>query len=140
LKFDGYRALAVKTGGRPRNDNDFGARYSPILKALATAPDETVIDGEVVALDPEGRPSFNLLQNYGSAGVPLHFFVFDILLLKIEDVMNEPLVKRRQLLAKRVLPQRSHPFRKGLRILRVGWTCAKGVTRLDNALFAIDAQ
>jgi ATP-dependent DNA ligase len=71
LKFDGYRALAIKTGDRlqlrPRNDNDFGARYPTILKALAPMPDETVIDGEVVALDPEGRPSFNRLQNYGSA-------------------------------------------------------------------------
>ena len=49
-----------------------------------------------LALDPEGRPSFNLLQNYGSAGAPLHFFVFDVLVLKGHDVMGEPLVKRRQ--------------------------------------------
>ena len=94
LKFDGYRALAIKTGGRlqlrSRNDKDFGARYPGILKALVPIPDETVIDGEVVALDPEGRPSFNLLQNYGSARAPLHFFVFDLLILKGEEVMNEP--------------------------------------------------
>jgi bifunctional non-homologous end joining protein LigD len=42
---------------RSRNDKDFGTRYPGILKALAPIPDETVIDGEVVALDPEGRPS-----------------------------------------------------------------------------------
>jgi bifunctional non-homologous end joining protein LigD len=73
-------------------------------------PDETVIDGEVVALDPEG-PSFNLLQNYGSARAPLHFFVFDVLILKGNDVMGEPLVKRRELLKKHVLPHLAEPIR-----------------------------
>ena len=55
LKMDGYRALAIKTGGkvqlRSRNDNDFTVRYAGIAHALASMPDETVIDGEVVALD-----------------------------------------------------------------------------------------
>jgi bifunctional non-homologous end joining protein LigD len=55
LKLDGYRALAIKTEGkvelRSRNDNDFGVRYAAIAKALAKLPDETVIDGEIVALD-----------------------------------------------------------------------------------------
>src|SRR5580700_2242241 len=89
LKLDGYRALAVKSGGkvrlRSRNDNDFNARFPGIVKALASMPDETIIDGEVVALDPDGKPSFNLLQNYGSAGAPLHFFIFDVLVLKGKD-------------------------------------------------------
>src|SRR5438094_2728849 len=55
IKLDGYRALAIKSGGtlqlRSRNDNDFSARYSDITAALQSLPDETVIDGEVVALD-----------------------------------------------------------------------------------------
>src|SRR5580700_166746 len=101
LKLDGYRALAIKTGGkvhlRSRNDNDFNVRYPGIVKALATMPDETAIDGEVVALDANGRPSFNTLQNYGSSGAPLHFFIFDLLILKGKDVMNEPRTNRRGL-------------------------------------------
>ena len=115
LKFDGYRALAIKSGDRvqlrSRNDNDFAARYSTIADALSGLPDDTVIDGEVVALDADGKPSFNMLQNYGSAGAPLHFFVFDLLVLNGKDVMGVPLVKRRELLEKRVLPKLSEPVR-----------------------------
>ena len=55
LKFDGYRAIAFKTGGkihlRSRNDNDFTRRYPAVVRGLAKMPDETVIDGEIVALD-----------------------------------------------------------------------------------------
>lgn len=58
LKLDGYRALAIKGGGkvelRSRNNNDFGTRSPSIVRALASMPDETVIDGEVVALDQDG--------------------------------------------------------------------------------------
>jgi hypothetical protein len=55
LKFDGYRAIAFKSGGilhvRSRNDNDFKSRYPAIVQGLAKLPNETVIDGELVALD-----------------------------------------------------------------------------------------
>jgi ATP-dependent DNA ligase len=115
LKLDGYRALAIKSGGtvqlRSRNDNNFNSRYPGIVKALASMPDETVIDGEVVALDEEGRPSFNTLQNYGAAGAPLHFFIFDLLMLRGREVINEPLVKRRELIEKHVLPALAEPIR-----------------------------
>jgi bifunctional non-homologous end joining protein LigD len=67
LKLDGYRSLAIKTDGRvhlrSRNNKDFDGNYPSLVKALADTPDETVLDGEVVALDAEGRPSFNMLQN-----------------------------------------------------------------------------
>ena len=105
LKFDGYRAIAFKTGGkihlRSRNDNDFSVRYSNVVKGLAKLPDETVIDGEVIALDEDGRPSFNILQNYGSSKAPVLYFVFDVMVLAGRDVMREPLEIRRELLEKR---------------------------------------
>ena len=85
IKLDGYRALAIKTGGRvqlrSRNNNDFNKRYPAIVDALADLPDETVIDGEVVALDEDGKPSFNTLQNYGSGTAPLYFYIFDLLVI-----------------------------------------------------------
>jgi bifunctional non-homologous end joining protein LigD len=115
IKFDGYLGLAMKSGGkvqlRSRNDNDFNVRYPGIVKALAAMPNETVIDGEVVALDKDGKPSFNTLQNYGSAGAPLHFYIFDLLILEGRDVMGEPLVKRRELLEEHVLPRLAEPIR-----------------------------
>jgi bifunctional non-homologous end joining protein LigD len=70
-----------------------------------------VIDGEVVAFDQEGRPSFNALQNYGSAPAPVVYYVFDIMVLAGENVMREPLQKRRELLEKEVLPKLSEPVR-----------------------------
>ena len=115
IKLDGYRALAFKKAGkihlRSRNDNDFNARFTGIVEALAPLPNDTVIDGEVVALNDDGRPSFNTLQNYGSAGAPLHFYVFDLLVLDGRDVTNEALEARRRLLEKRVLPKLSEPIR-----------------------------
>ena len=64
LKLDGYRAIAFKTGGRlhlrSRNDNDFSRPLSGRRRrAWRSCPNETVIDGEVVAFDEDGRPSFN---------------------------------------------------------------------------------
>src|SRR5262245_47328174 len=108
LKLDGYRAVAFKTGGqvhlRSRNDNDFGSRYSGVLRGLAGLPPETIVDGEVVALDEDGRPSFNLLQNHASGDVPIVFFVFDVLMLRGRDLTRESLVARRELLEQKILP------------------------------------
>src|SRR5437867_8909671 len=114
LKFDGYRALAVKTGGeiqlRSRNDNDFALRYPAIAKALSSLPNETVVDGEVVALDESGKPSFNTLQNH-ALGAELHFFVFDVLILAGRGVMGEPLTKRRELMERHIFPKLTEPIR-----------------------------
>jgi ATP-dependent DNA ligase len=114
-KFDGFRAIAFKSGGkvnlRSRNNNDFSAKYPAIVKALSYLPDETVIDGEIVALDESGRPSFNALQNYGSSQTPLLYYVFDLMMLAGKDVRGEPLSRRRELLEVQVLPKLREPVR-----------------------------
>jgi ATP dependent DNA ligase domain len=96
---------------RSRNDNDFNGRYPAVVEALARLPDNTVIDGEVVAFDQEGRPSFNALQNYGSAPGAVMYYVFDVMVLAGQNVMREPLEKRRELLEKKVLPKLPEPIR-----------------------------
>ncbi len=115
LKLDGYRAVAFKSGGvlslRSRNDNDFSLRYPAIAQALSHLPNDSAIDGEIVALDREGRPSFNLLQNHGSTHPDLFYYVFDLLIVAGNDVRGERLDTRRDLLESRVLPTLSEPVR-----------------------------
>lgn len=119
LKLDGYRALAIKTAGkvhlRSRNNNDFNAKYPGIVQGLAALPDETVIDGELVALDEAGRPSFNGLQNHGSATAPIFFYAFDVLILGGKNVMAESLAARRELLSSDILPNLRDPVREAPR-------------------------
>jgi bifunctional non-homologous end joining protein LigD len=115
LKLDGYRAIAFKTGGtlhlRSRNDSDFSRRYPAVLPGLADLPDETILDGELVAFDEEGRPSFGALQNAAPGHIAVIYYVFDLLMLAGKDVMAEPLERRRALLEARVLPRLEEPCR-----------------------------
>ena len=109
IKLDGYRAITVKAAGRvrlwSRNEKDFGRRYTAIAAALDKLPDESVVDGEIVALDASGRPSFNALQNYGSAPANLIYYLFDVPLLGGRDLRGETLDVRRNMLEGKVLPR-----------------------------------
>jgi len=115
-ELDGYRAIAFKSGDnvrlRSRNDKVFTARYPLIAEALSALPDDTVIDGEVVAMDETGKPSFNLLQNHGSSKASLLYYVFDVLILRGRDVMHEPLSLRRERLQREIIPNLRHPVRE----------------------------
>jgi bifunctional non-homologous end joining protein LigD len=108
VKFDGYRAQGIKSAAkvqlRSRNGANFNTRFSSIAKALEALPDETVIDGEIVAYDAEGHPSFNVLQNHLSERPRLQFFAFDLLVFQGVDVMNNSLEDRRRLLRRQVMP------------------------------------
>ena len=115
LKLDGYRAIAFKTGGkvylRSRNDNSFNDRYPAVVRGLATMPNETVIDGELIALDEDGRPSFSALQNYGSLATPVIYYVFDVMVLSGRALMTKTLEERRVQLETHMLPTLAEPVR-----------------------------
>src|SRR5271163_5361747 len=104
IKLDGFRLEAVKKKGETtlfsRRRNILNRKFPYIAIALKGLPDDTILDGEVVALDGRGRSDFNLLQNFRSAEAKIHYFVFDILALKGEDVSMLPLQRRRQILDK----------------------------------------
>lgn len=115
LKFDGYRALAIKAGRRvmlmSRNERDFAPLFPAIVRALDKLPQETIVDGEIVALNAQGRPSFNLLQNYQTAAQPIVYYAFDLLMLGGKSVTDRPLEERREMLRDRVMRRLEEPIR-----------------------------
>ena len=102
VKFDGYRALAATSGDDvrifSRNGKDWTHRYPSIARALATLGlDRALLDGEVVAVDKDGRPDFSALQQaLSEGGAGLTFFIFDLLALGGKDLRDLPLITRKQ--------------------------------------------
>jgi len=105
IKWDGYRIIATVAGGEPelrtRKEQDYTQRFENVAKELAKAlktPD-CVVDGEVCALDEEGRPSFSAMQQ-GKRGTPIVYYVFDLLEVEGEPIVDLPLEERRKRLEK----------------------------------------
>jgi bifunctional non-homologous end joining protein LigD len=104
VKWDGYRCLALKAGDavtlRSRNANNLTAAYPAVADAIRTArAQRAILDGEIVALDGDGRPSFQALQHRtASKGHQLVFYAFDILQHEGVSLLREPLSRRRDVL------------------------------------------
>ena len=115
VKWDGYRAIATVAASEAsltsRNGKDLTGRFSHVAKEIAKAvktPD-CVLDGEVCALDESGRSSFSAMQQ-GKAGTPLVYYVFDVLEVEGESLVELPLVERRKRLEK-LLDKRNRTVR-----------------------------
>ena len=120
LKLDGYRLLAARGSGPPRlfsrNGNDLASSFPEVTRAVGALPvSRVLLDGEVVALDESGRPSFQRLQQRAKltraldirrAAVenPVTFFAFDLLAAEDFDLRPLPLVTRKELLRKLLPP------------------------------------
>jgi bifunctional non-homologous end joining protein LigD len=101
VKWDGYRAITTLAGSEAtltsRNGNDLTARFGNVARELAKAvktPD-CVLDGEVCALDESGRSSFSAMQQ-GKPETPIVYYVFDVLEVEGEPLVDLPLVDRRK--------------------------------------------
>jgi bifunctional non-homologous end joining protein LigD len=106
IKFDGFRGLALKNGSEvrliSRNNRELGPKFPGVISALCKLPcNQLLLDGELVALDQQGRSSFQLLQGSGDISgetSALFFYVFDILNVNGRDTTGLPLMKRKALL------------------------------------------
>lgn len=101
-KLDGYRCLTSTSKGAvalwSRRGLPFNTRFPEIAKACQKLPPDTVIDGEVIAIDGNGKVSFNALQHHRT-NATLQYYVFDLLMFRGKKTIHMPLDKRRTLLA-----------------------------------------
>jgi bifunctional non-homologous end joining protein LigD len=93
-----------------RNGKVLNKRFPKVVDALAPLGGDFVLDGELVAFDPQGRPSFQLLQNNQSRALPLYFYAFDLLNGDGEPLLNLSIQRGRELLG-RLLPAPKDPLR-----------------------------
>jgi bifunctional non-homologous end joining protein LigD len=104
VKYDGYRALIAVAGGKvkayTRSGLDWSDRFAPVVEAIGKLDlSSALIDGEVVALDKEGRPSFSALQAALKDGGDLQYFAFDLLEEDGEDLTRLGNAERKERLA-----------------------------------------
>jgi bifunctional non-homologous end joining protein LigD len=101
VKWDGYRAISTLAGGEvtltSRKGNELTTRFSGIARELpkAVKTPDCILDGEVSALDEAGRSSFSAMQQ-AKPGTPIVYYVFDVLEIEGEPVVDLPLVERRK--------------------------------------------
>ena len=114
IKFDGYRCIVVKRGSAvtlfSRNEKVLNKRFPKVVDALASLGSDFVLDGELVVFDPQGRPSFQLLQNNQSRALPVYFYAFDLLNRDGEPLVSLAIERRRELLG-RLLAAAEDPLR-----------------------------
>jgi bifunctional non-homologous end joining protein LigD len=104
VKYDGYRCQLAISGGKAkaytRTGLDWSDTFAPVVSAAeALDLDGVLLDGEVVALDDKGRPSFRALKTALSNGGDMQFFAFDVLAADGEDLTPLPNIERKARLA-----------------------------------------
>src|SRR5215468_9563412 len=102
VKFDGYRCLAGrdKSGVTlwSRRGNLFTTQFPLIARACERLPADTLLDGEIVAIDKSGRISFNLLQHHRFHAQALLFYAFDVVVCRGKSLVSMSLEKRQEVL------------------------------------------
>lgn len=109
VKWDGYRTIAEIKEGKAnlysRSFQPFNRHFPEVVESLSMLNIEAVLDGEVVVLDENGNPSFQMVQNYkGTSEGTLVYYIFDILYLNGRSLLDVPLLERKEIL-KSILPE-----------------------------------
>src|SRR5690242_31404 len=113
LKLDGYRVLVMKERGVvtlfSRRGNNLNNAFPRIAAAFSFLAADTILDGELVVLDDNGKPSFAALQKHKFNPEALHFYAFDLIVYKGKDLRKLPLSERRTLLEESALTRMREP-------------------------------
>jgi bifunctional non-homologous end joining protein LigD len=140
VKWDGYRAVAAKGASGvqliSRNQKNLTNDYPTVARAIAALPvREAILDGEIVALDAEGHPSFQALQHRRTSALSVVYYAFDLLDLEGESLLRKPLDERRRrlktvvrdshVLLSDVLPGSPQHIEREIRKLRLEGVVAK---------------
>lgn len=129
IKWDGYRAVAEKNKKNillySRNGLNFLSTYPIVASQLLHIKEDVVIDGEIVVLNSEGYPDFQLLQHYAeNQDKPIQYYVFDLLKLNGKNTTQLSLVERKELL-REIIPENDvikysdHIFENGVSFFQV---------------------
>jgi bifunctional non-homologous end joining protein LigD len=140
VKWDGYRTVATKSASGvqliSRNQKNLTNDYPTVARAIdALSVREAILDGEIVALDAEGRPSFQALQRRRTRALSVVYYAFDLLELEGESLLRKPLDERRRrlktvvrdsrVLLSDVLPGSPEHIEREIRKLRLEGVVAK---------------
>lgn len=136
MKWDGYRAIAEWNKKElklySRNGLSFVQKYPPVAEAITKLKHDCVLDGEIVVLNDEGRPRFQMLQEYDQdPRHPIHYYVFDLLFLDGKDIRELPLVNRKELLQKLLKGYKGDIIRYSDHVTASGKKFFRHVKKLD---------
>jgi DNA ligase D-like protein (predicted ligase) len=139
IKLDGYRCIAGKDASGvtlwSRRENVFTSQFPAVAKACESLPNGTLVDGEIVATDSDGRISFNMLQHHRSKASAIRFYVFDLLIHNGKNMLRAPLLKRRD-----ALTDLLRPLRKKSSVIELSQTVNAPASEMIRAITGLGLE
>jgi bifunctional non-homologous end joining protein LigD len=107
VKWDGFRIISHLSKRnvtlRSRKGENYTKKYLPVVEALQKLNIDAILDGELIAIDPTGKPNFDEVQRWDGF-LPLQYYLFDIISLDGKSLIDKPLTARKDILRK-IIPE-----------------------------------